>query len=222
MGAELRRDVRGVRDDVDRGLALLRERGAPRVRPHDDDQPRALRLLGEPSQLLVQLEAVLRPRVDRVADADAAEPHGVRDAPGDGLPRVLLLHERVAVVELQDQRDVARELARARLEEPERGGVRAAAGVDGELEVVAGVVPRGVHGERAPRAVLEALVDGQDHHAAGPAEAPVAEEAGQVRESAWAVAPVPGQDLLHAIRHALALRLALPIVAGTAEPRTGP
>src|SRR5262249_46627477 len=45
--AELCRDVRGVGDDVDGGLAFLAETRAARVRPYDDGEPDALRLRGD-------------------------------------------------------------------------------------------------------------------------------------------------------------------------------
>ena len=81
------------------------------------------------------------------------------------------LYRAVVVVDLQDQRDLAGELGRAGLDEAERRGVGVAAGVDGELEVVARVVAGGVGREAARRAVLEALVDRQDHHLARAGEA---------------------------------------------------
>src|SRR6185503_1075289 len=58
-----------------------------------------------------------------------------------------------------------------------------------------------VGGERAGRAVLEALVHREDDHLPGAAEAAVVQEPGDVGEGAGAVAPVPGQDFLHAIVH---------------------
>ena len=64
-----------------------------------------------------------------------------------------------------------------------------------ELEVVARVVAGGVRRERARRAVLEALVDGEDHHLARAGERAVVEHAGQVGLRARVVAAVPGQDL---------------------------
>ena len=109
--------------------------------------------------------------------------------------------ERVGVVELQDERDLAGELGGAGLEEAERRGVGVAARVDRELEVVARVVAGRVRREAARRAVLEALVDRQDHQLAGAAEAAVVQHAREVGERAGVVARVPGQDLLDALGH---------------------
>ena len=110
-----------------------------------------------------------------------------------------LMRERVRVVELEDQRDVARELRSSGLEEPERRGVRVAARLDAQLEVIARVVGRGVLGEAPRRSVLEALVDRQDHELARPAEAAVVQQPRQVRQRARVVGGVPGQDLLHVL-----------------------
>src|SRR5436853_416928 len=77
---------------------------------------------------------------------------------GDGLVGILLFEEDVVIVELEDERHTARELAGARLQEAERRRVRVAAGLDGELEVVARIVRRRVDREAARRAVLDALV----------------------------------------------------------------
>jgi hypothetical protein len=57
------------------------------------------------------------------------------------------------------------------LDEAERRRVGVAARVDRELEVVVGVVAGGVRRERPHGAVLEALVDGEDHELAGAREA---------------------------------------------------
>ena len=115
VGAELGGDVRGVRRDVDRGLALLGEPRAARVRPDDHGEPALLRLLGEGAELAVHRQPVLGAGIDREADPDAAEAHGILDAPRDRLRRVAFLEQHVVVAELQDQRHLARELARPRL-----------------------------------------------------------------------------------------------------------
>ncbi len=57
-----------------------------------------------------------------------------------------------------------------------------------ELVVVVRIVGVGVRREGAGRAMLEALVDRQDHHLARAAQAAVHQDAGQV-------ALVPGQSL---------------------------
>src|SRR2546426_6892781 len=62
-------------------------------------------------------------------------------------PYTPLSRSHVVVVELQDQRHPARELARPRLEEAEGRGVGVAPRLDRELEVVARVVRRRVHRE---------------------------------------------------------------------------
>src|SRR5262245_12663879 len=201
VGAELRGDLRRVGDHVDGGLALLRDAGTARIRPHHDRQALALRLLSEVAQLLVHHVAQRGGGVDREADGDAAEPERLVDATRERGAR-LALRQRVRVVQLEDEGDVAGELRRPGLEEAERRGVGVAARADAELEVVARIVARGVGRERARRPVLEPLVHGENDHPAATAEAAVVQHAGQVGERAGVVAPVPAQDLAHSLLHA--------------------
>ena len=108
--------------------------------------------------------------------------------------------KNVVVVELQNQRDFARVARRRSLEKPQRGGVGVAARRERQLEVVIRVVAGGVRGEAARRAVLEALVHGEDDELAGAGEAAVVQQARQVGFGAWVVALVPAQNFLHAVR----------------------
>jgi hypothetical protein len=82
-------------------------------------------------------------RIDREAHADAAESQRVFDRARERRKRVLVVVQDVVVVQLQDQGNLSRELARARLDEAERGRVGVASGVDGELEVITRVVRAG-------------------------------------------------------------------------------
>ena len=148
--AELRGDLRRVgarRRSRSRPPSRCRSR-AGRTRPRPP-RPTRLRLLGELADLPVHLVARGRAGVDREADRRAAEAQRVADAARDRRARVGAAEERVGVVELEDQRDVAGELGGARLEEAERRRVGVAAGVDRELEVVARVVAGRVRREAA-------------------------------------------------------------------------
>ena len=104
--------------------------------------------------------------------------------------------EQVVVVGLEDQRDLAGVVGRAGLDEAERRRVGVAAGVDGELEVVAGIEAVGVGREAARGAVLEALVDRQHDELAGAGQTAAHEEAVEVGLDAGALGAVPGKDLL--------------------------
>ena len=110
------------------------------------------------------------------------------------------------IVELQDQRDLPRELGRPGFEEPERGRVGAAAGLDRQLEVIERVVARGVRGKAPRRAMLEALIHRQDHQPPGASERPRVQHTRQVRARTRVIAPVPAQDFLHPLRHRARLR----------------
>src|SRR5207249_3556811 len=192
--AELAGDLRRVGDDVDRGLALLGEPRAARVGPDDDGEALPLGLLAERPDLLVHRVPQGRSGIDREADRGAPEPERLVDAARERWAR-LTAGEAVGVVELQDQRDLAGELRRARLEEPERRRVGVAPRADRQLEVVARVVAGGIRGERACRSVLESLIDGQDDEATRAPQAPVAQQAREARARAGAVARIPAENL---------------------------
>src|SRR5207247_3374243 len=108
----------------------------------------------------VHLVACRRGRVDGEADRAAPQTERIVDAAGDRGARVAAAGEAVGVVELQDERDLARALRRAGLEEAERRRVGGAARRERQLDVIARVVGGGIGREGARRAVLEALVDG--------------------------------------------------------------
>ena len=206
VGPELRGDLRAVRDHVDRGLARLADAGPARIRPDDDREACPLRFLRERPDLLVHAARHRGARVDRESDRGAAQPERLADAPRDRRQRVLLVVQHVVVVELQDERDLAGELGSARLQESERGGVRVAARLDRQVEVISGIVGRRVGSERPGRTVLEALVDRKDDHPAGSGEGPVIQHPGQVRLRTRIVRRVPPDDLADARRGAVGER----------------
>ena len=92
----------------------------------------------------------------------------------------LLVASAVGVVALQDGRDLPGEGIGAGGDHAERRGIGVQSGLDGELVVVVRVIGRRVRREAARRAVLEALIDRQDHHLAGAAEFAGGQDAGQV------------------------------------------
>ena len=83
MRAELTRDLRGVRHDIDRGLTFFGEAGAARVRPHDGGKTHSARLVDEVAKVLEHLVAEAAPRIDRVSDRGAAEAKRVIDGRGE-------------------------------------------------------------------------------------------------------------------------------------------
>src|SRR3989304_4097795 len=68
-----------------------------------------------------------RARVEGEADRHAAQAHGVADAAGERLRGIALLEQHVVAVELEDQRELPREIARPGPEEAERRRVPVAA-----------------------------------------------------------------------------------------------
>src|SRR5262245_13102521 len=199
--AELSCDLGRVGADVDRGLALLAQRAAARIAPHDDRETGRLRLFGDRAQLHVHRVALVAARIDREADRGATEAQRVVDRTRDRGLRVRSAVQRVAVVQLQDQRDAARVLARTAFEETERRCIRVAAGGDRELEMIVRVVTRRVLRERTRGTVLEALVDRQDHELAGAGERAGFHDPAQVLQDAWVVGFVPAEDFVDALAH---------------------
>jgi hypothetical protein len=113
---------------------------------------------------------------------------------------VLVGRQRIGRVELEDGRDGAGESIGAGLERAERGGIGVQPGVDGELVMIVRVVGVRIGCEGAVGAVLETLVDGQDHHLARAAQPSVHQDAGEVGLGAGAIALVIVEDLPDLLR----------------------
>src|SRR5438876_562228 len=201
VGAQLGRDLRCIGDDVERRLPFLADLAAAGIRPDHERQAVPFGFFPDLAGLLVHALAVRRPGIDGEPHRHAAEPQRVAHAARDRRRWVLVLMEDIVVVQLQDQRNLARELRRTRLQEPERRSVGVAAGLDRQLEVVAGIVAPRIDREAPGRAVLEALVHRQNQAFAGPLQRPVVQDARQARLHAGVIRTVPAQDVAHTVRH---------------------
>ena len=113
--------------------------------------------------------------------------------------RLIDLRERIGVVKLQDGRDLADKLVGARFEGAEGGSVRIAPRVNRQLKVVVRIVGRRVRSEGSRRAVLEALIDGENDDLARAGEDARVQKAGEVGAYADVIGTVPREDLLYAI-----------------------
>ena len=109
------------------------------------------------------------------------------------LVELVRVGQQLVVVDLHQERDLVRVLARDRAQHAEGGRDRVAAAFDGELDDVLRVEVIRVLGEAGAAGVLDALVDRQDRQIAGAAEAAVAEHALEVAEHA-VVAVRNGED----------------------------
>src|SRR3989442_13689633 len=107
-------------DAVARILPFLAYLAAARIGPDYDRQAMPFGFFPDLAGLLVHALAVRRPGIDGEPHRHAAEPQRVAHAAGERRDWVLLLIEDIVVVQLQDQRNLARELRRTRLQEPER------------------------------------------------------------------------------------------------------
>ena len=117
------------------------------------------------------------------------------------LRRVLVIVQDVVAVHLENQRDLAREFARTGHEQAERRREARATALDRQPAMVEGVVGRRVHREAARRAVLEALVDRQDHQASRARQAARSEQSGQIRERPRVLCSIPTEDLANPLGH---------------------
>ncbi len=199
--AELAGDVSSVRRNVDARLAVLADTGSARIGPYDHGEPLRLGLERQLPEILVHAIPELRAGVDRKAYGDAAEAKRVVDRAGDRRAG-LDLRQRVAVVELEDERDLPRVVRGTGLHEAEGRRVGVAPGVDGELKMIERIVSGRVHGERPNRAMLEPLVDRKYDELSRSGERPRIQQADQLRSRTRGLGPIPGQDLLDSIREA--------------------
>ncbi len=194
--AEERRHVRGIGADVDRRLALPRQRAAARIGPDHHRQPVRLGLATDLGDFLHHVVGGIGAGIDGEADGGAAQAQRVLDAPRHRLRRSFLgARQAVGRVHLEDERNGAGEGIGAGLDEPERRGVGREARLQRELEMIVRVIGRRIGREAPRRAMLEALVDRQDHQPAAAAEPALHEDAGEVGLGAGIVALVGGQDL---------------------------
>ena len=106
--------------------------------------------------------------------------------------------QELVVVELEDERDLVRVLARHRSEHAERRGHGVAAALDRELHDVLGVEVGRVGRERRAGGVLDALVDRQDRDVAGAAEAAGVEQRLQAPQHARRPIGL-GEDAVHEV-----------------------
>ena len=102
---------------------------------------------------------LLGAEVDRGADGDRAHVAGLLDLREHDLVVAVRIGQELVVVELDDERDVVRVLARDGAEHAQRRGHRVAAALDRELDDAVGIEVVGVLRERRARRVLDALVD---------------------------------------------------------------
>lgn len=194
VGAELGSDLGRVRRDIETGLAFLAQSTATGISPEDDRESGFLRFGGEIGELFILKATIGRARVDRVADSAAAQADGIVNRRRAGAKGIFLILQHIVVVEFEDERDLAGVIGGDRLDETQGSGVGIAAGIDRELDVIAGIVGGWIGGEGAGGAMLEALIDREDDKAASPAEATVGEKAGEIGEGARVLALVVIED----------------------------
>ena len=141
------------------------DRFAARVGPDDQRHAEAVAVLAHLAQLGEVLVLARRADVERVADRVGAEPHRVLDAGVAGGEGVGGGGDVGLAVDLEDQRHLAGVVGVVLGRHADLAGEGRVARLGGEAELVVGVLRRRV-GEEVARAVLDALVDRQQHQGA--------------------------------------------------------
>jgi hypothetical protein len=124
---------------------------------------------------------------------------GVLHRGGHGGARVVGGQQGVGVVELQDEGDLARELGRAGSRKPLGRRVGVAARLEGQFEVIAGVVARGFGAKERAGPCSKPWSTGRMTNLPVPARRPVFIMRARFVEHADVLGAVPAQDFLHAI-----------------------
>ncbi len=147
------------------GAALGVDRFAARVGPDDQRHPEAVAVLAHLAQLGEVLVLARRADVERVADRVGAEPHRVLDAGVAAREGLGGGGDVGLAVDLEDQRHLAGVVGVVLARHADLAGEGRVAGLGGEPELVVGVLGGRV-GEEVARAVLDPLVDRQQHQGA--------------------------------------------------------
>ncbi|MDX3933810.1 MAG: hypothetical protein QHC77_17905, partial [Stenotrophomonas sp.] len=101
MSAQLDSDVRGIGDDIERGLALFGNQPATRIGPDKQRKAGGAGLLAHDAQLLGLADKGIRTGVERESYRRAVEAHSVVHGRDD---RLILDHrEAVGGVQLEDR-----------------------------------------------------------------------------------------------------------------------
>src|SRR3569623_2086093 len=161
VGPEQRGQVRAIRDDIKSRLCRGIELAATWVSPNHNGKASRPRFRGAGANLFEHLVLAVRAGVDRIPDRRATKLERLAHRSRNGL--VFDGAEAVGVVRLEDERHFSRETVRTRRQQPVRRGEGAQTCLDRQLEVITWVIPGRVLRKAAGGAVLETLVDREDH-----------------------------------------------------------
>ena len=200
--------------------ARLLERRVAQVGPEHRDHPELVGLLEGLRDLLDLPAALGGPVVDGGADGHGAHVEGLLDRREQGLVVDRRVGEQLVVVDLEDERDLVRVLARDRVQHPHGRGHGVAPALDREPHDVFRVeVDRG-RCEGGARGVLDPLVDRQDGEVARARETALGEESLQAPHDPGA-AVLRGDHAVDVVRSGQVQGLARYRPAGVGEERLG-
>src|SRR5579883_1232838 len=111
------------------------------------------------------------------------------------------------IVGLQNERNLSTVVGNAGLQKAQRGRIGITAGLDGQLEVIARVIPGGIGGKTAGRAVLKALVHWQNHHLARAGQTAMIKHTRQIGAYTRIFASIPAKDFTNTIVHLVSFLL---------------
>ena len=151
-----------------------------KIAPEDREQAEPVGLGKSLAHLLDLARRFLRTEIDRRSDGGCAEIERLLHVAEHDLVERVGVGEKLVVVELDDERDPVCVSPRDDAERSDCGRYPVAPALERKLDDVARVEVHRVWSERRRRAVLDALIDGQDGDVAAAGEPSPVEQALQV------------------------------------------
>ena len=201
MRAEESGEMRSIGGDIDGGFAVFAQAFAAWVAPHHNRKATGFCFRRQLADFFHLVVGLVTTGIDSEANRRTAEAQRISNRRGDSLiRRGVFRGDGVIAVHFQNQRHGTGEGIRPGFDHAQRRGEGVEAGVDREFEMIMRVVRRWVRRKAARRAVLEALVDRQDHHFTGAAEFAGHQHAREVGLGAGIVRLVPGENFFNFAR----------------------
>ncbi len=128
--------------------------------------------------------AMVGTEIDGGADSGRAHVVGFLDGAEQNLVELVRVGQQFVVIDLHDEGNLVRVLARDGTQHAERGGDGVAAALDGQLDDIFAVEIIRILREAGARRMLDTLIDRENGHIAGAAEPPVEEQAVKIVQDA--------------------------------------
>ena len=165
-------------------ILVLLEGVVAEVAPEDGRHAEFMGMVEGLGHLDNLVAGILAAEVDGGADGGRTHVVGLIDRAEHDLAGDVRIGEELVVVHLHEEGDLVGVFAGHGTEDAERGGDGVATALDGQLHDVLGIEVNRVLGKAGSRAVLDALIDGEDREVAGVGKAAGAVHALQVGQNA--------------------------------------